>query len=434
MRSRLNLLVLGVASLIVVSFVVPLGLMVRQQADQRGRLSAERYAQELTSVVVRVASTGIATTSEELSEVIGQVPTGSVIILPDGSQIGTADPDSALVGRVVAQRTALSSYNEQGFGLAIPVLTPEGTVVVYSSVGAETLTDGVAGAWVLLGVLGVGLIIAALVIADRLARTVVGPSRSIAAAAGRLGDGDLGTRVEEAGPPELVAIARAFNVLADRIRDLLAAEREAVADLSHRLRTPLTAVRLQVESLPETLERRALLDKVDGLGIAVNELISQARHPSAPEHGECDLIAVVRSRTGFWKVLAEEQDRQMLVELDRGPAMIGATADEAGAAIDALIGNVFSHTEPGVSFGIEARVDDEGVELEVSDLGPGFPEQVDPDRRGFSGADSSGLGLDIARRFADNAGGGMEFGTSPVGGARVVLRIPTSNGTVSANP
>lgn len=423
MRARLNLLVLGVASLIVVAFVVPLGLSVRQQADQRGRLAAERAAQAIAASVVRSAVAGGDATAEQLSELTGPIPEGSVILLPDGSQLGDAVADSALVAQVIDRRTALSAYNPDGFGLAIPVLTPGGTVVVFSSVTEETLRSGVRSAWLLLTVLGLGLIVAALFIADRLGRSVVGPSTEIAMAAERLGDGDLGTRVEEIGPPELVSIAAAFNVLADRIRGLLAAEREEVADLSHRLRTPLTAIRLQVERMDDSVEKKAILDKVDALGLAVNELISQARAPR-PDHDECDVVEVVRSRASFWKVLADEQKRDMVVDVALEPARVKSSANNAGAAIDALLGNVFSHTAPGVGFGIAARPAGEFVEIEVADLGPGFPDEIDPEMRGISGADSSGLGLDIAKRFADAAGGAMEFGGSSVGGARVVLRLP----------
>jgi signal transduction histidine kinase len=258
---------------------------------------------------------------------------------------------------------------------------------------------------------------------------VVGPSRRIAIAAGRLGDGDLGTRVEVVGPPELVSIATAFNVLADRIRELLAAEREEVADLSHRLRTPLTAARLQVERMVDSPEREAILAKIDGLGLAVNDLISEARKPADREIGECDVVAVARSRATFWKVLADEQSREMAVDIGDEPGMVRSSTAQAGAAIDALIGNVFAHTDPGVGFGIAIRLANGLAEIEVADIGRGFPEDFDPGRRGISGGDSSGLGLDIARRFADAAGGEMIMGTSTVGGARVTLEIPISRET-----
>lgn len=425
MRRRLNLLVLAVTGLIVVAFVVPLGLLVRLQADQRGRIEAERAAQTLAAVVVRSAAAADGSVTDDgLSSAIGPLVPGTLVILPDGRVLGDGEPNGSLLADVAESRRALSAYHDGGFGLAIPIITRSGVVVVYSFVPNESLTGGVRSAWLLLAALGAGLILAALAVADRLGRTVVGPSRRIADAAERLGSGALDTRVEPEGPPELVAIATAFNTLAARIRDLLAAEREQVADLSHRLRTPLTALRLQAEQIPDQGDRQRMLDKADRVRQAVDELISEARR--RPEEGpaRCDLAEVVRSRVAFWQVLADEQNRQMTVDLSDEPAMLAASAREAAAAIDVLIGNVFSHTAPGTAFEISVRSSGQGVELTVADHGDGFPSDIDPSRRGESGAGSSGLGLDIVRTLAERAGGTMMPENGPDGGAVVTVTTP----------
>lgn len=425
MRARLNLMTGGVTLLVVIAFLVPLGFLVSQQADQRGRLEAERTAQTLAALVVRsTAGLDGEPASAGLEGLIGPIPEGSVVILPDGSRLGPGDPDEALIAEVLSARTALSAYSPVGFGIAIPVATGTGTTVVYSSVPSALLDEGVLRAWGLLALLGVGLVVAALFVSDRLGRTVVGPSERIASAAERLGHGDLDTRVDEEGPPELVAIAASFNQLARRIRALLAAEREQVADLSHRLRTPLTALRLQVEQIGPEAERTAILDKVDRLRRAVDELINEARR--APEEGPVatDVIAVLGSRAAFWKVLADEQDRGFHVDLGDQAAPVAVAEPDAAAAFDALIGNVFAHTDSGTDFGILARVGEGSVEIEVSDSGAGFPAGMDPVRRGQSGGGSSGLGLDIALRFADTAGGSLRIGPSHSGGARVVVELP----------
>ena len=91
-----------------------------------------------------------------------------------------------------------------------------------------------------------------MVAADRVARGVVRPVADLAHTAERLGAGDLDARVEPAGPPEIVEVGHTLNRLAGRIVELLAAERELVADLSHRLRTPITALRLDAEALGPT--------------------------------------------------------------------------------------------------------------------------------------------------------------------------------------
>lgn len=425
MRRRLNLLVLAVTSLIVVAFVVPLGLLVRVQADQRGRIEAERAAQTLAAVVVRsAAATDGMGGAEALSSAIGPLAPGTLVILPDGQVLGDGEPNAALVADVAESRRALSAYYDGGFGLAIPIITRSGVVIVSSFVPDERLTGGVQSAWLLLAALGIGLILAALAVADRLGRTVVGPSRRIADAAERLGSGDLDTRVDPEGPAELVAIATAFNTLAARIRDLLAAEREQVADLSHRLRTPLTALRLQAEQIPDPEDRQRMLDKADRVRQAVDELISEARR--RPEEGpaRCDLAEVVRSRLAFWQVLADEQGRRMTADLDGGQATVAASPRDAAAAVDVLIGNVFSHTAPGTAFEVSVRSSISGVEFVVADEGEGFPAGLDPSRRGESGAGSSGLGLDIVRTMAERAGGGMTTANRAGGGAVVTVTTP----------
>jgi signal transduction histidine kinase len=426
MRARINYLTAGVTLLVVIAFVVPLGFLVRQQADQRGRLEAERTARTLAAVIVPAAiGAGGDLMPGDISGLIGPVPEGSLIILPDGQSLGPGQPDDALIDEVRAARSALSAYREDGgFGIGIPVVTGEGTTVVYSSVPPSSLNRGVTRAWALLGLLGLGLVGAALLVSDRLGRGVVGPSQRIAGAAERLGRGELETRVAEEGPEELVAIAVAFNQLAGRIRGLLAEEREGVADLSHRLRTPLAAVRLQVEQMPPSGERESLIGSVDRLRIAVDDLISEARMTPEARSPNCDVVMVVKKRMAFWRVLAEEQARVLHIDIADAPAPVAVSESEVAAAFDALVGNVFSHTNPGVEFGVIVRIVDATAEVEVSDSGSGFPDGFDPLQRGSSGAGSSGLGLDIARRLARDALGTVRIGSSHTGGARIVLQLP----------
>ncbi len=423
MRSRINILTLGVTALVVIAFVVPLALLVQRQADQRGRLQAERVAQTLAAVVVRsVAASDVALTADRLAVELGRLPPMSAVIMPDGELIGQA-VDRALVDDVAEGGAALSSYTSDGFVLAIPVITGAGTIVVASAIPNEELTRGVTAAWGLLALLGVGIILASLLVADRLGRTVVGPSRELAAAADRLGHGDLSTRVTGSGPPELTAIAGAFNVLADRIAGLLAAEREQVADLSHRLRTPLTALRLQAEQLESPDDRESVLNKIDRLSGEIDHLIREARQRPETVPAKTDLAEVVRKRAGFWRVLADEQRREMTVDVIDGEVLIPVDERETGAALDAMIGNVFSHTAPGTPFSVRLDRNDVGLRLEVADEGPGFPTGFDPRLRGVSGTGSSGLGLDIVGRFAESAGGELTLATTPKGGALVSVRL-----------
>ena len=248
------------------------------------------------------------------------------------------------------------------------------------------------------------------------------PFNALAAAARSLGAGDFDTRVEPDGPLEVEDVGHAFNFLADRLDALLRAERESVADLSHRLRTPLTALRLQAETVSDPVEAKQLLADIDELEATVDRLILEARQASSEEAQEprvTDLAAAVRHRATFWKVLADEQMRPARLHTSGGRLAVRATPSELGALIDVLLENVFSHTPAGCGYTVGAHPTGKGgAVLVVEDDGPGF---ADPGvvERGRSGGGSTGLGLDIVSRTAAESGGTMTIANRPDGGARI---------------
>jgi len=300
----------------------------------------------------------------------------------------------------------------------------------------STLERGVASAWAVEAALGITLVASAVFVADRLARTIVRPVDALADAAARLGEGDLSVRINPEGPPEVKQVALAFNRLGDRVGELLEAERELVADLSHRLRTPLTVLRLDAEGLDDPQEARRLADDVDELERAVTGVIRQARRPvqedlTAPEP-ETDAARVALDRLAFWAPLAEDQERAFEfvdVDVDEGrptaSTTVAVSVDDLEAALDALLGNVFAHTPEGTAFRVEVRpLSDGGIALAVEDSGPGLsPDFVE---RGVSGSGGTGLGLDIARRTAEGVGGVFRIGRSSTGGARIAMEFPTT--------
>ena len=114
---------------------------------------------------------------------------------------------------------------------------------------AAAVSRGVAASWTVMTAVAVALIAVSVLVSDRLAARITRPARALAAAAAALGEGDLTARSTPAGPPELVATGHAFNLMADRLARLINAERVMAADLPHRLRTPLTALRMNAASL-----------------------------------------------------------------------------------------------------------------------------------------------------------------------------------------
>jgi signal transduction histidine kinase len=327
------------------------------------------------------------------------------------------------------RKRAFSSSVPTGVAVFSPVLLPSGdAAVVRVLVPRSDLDAGVTRSWLALAAVGGTLILFGVGIADRLARTIVAPVRDLSEAAGRVAEGDLAARVSPSGPPEVAKAGAAFNVLADRIVELLAAERELVADLSHRLRTPVTALRLDAEAVTDVEQRQRVLDDLDGIEEAVSALIREARHPiRADLLAVCDVGTVLRDRTAFWSALADDQERLWSLDVADGTFVVRALRADVEAAFDALFGNVFAHTPEGAGFRVSVYpTSGRRVAIVIDDDGPGFVSgQVF--ERGRSGAGSTGLGLDIARRTASVAGGSLDVSTRPGGGGRVVVTLALVN-------
>ena len=419
MRRRLALWSFAITTLVVVSLMVPLALLVRRQAIERAQVEAELSAQSTASLVALAAAFADQVDPVAVEEAVGALPPGQVVILPDGTTLGDSATPRVLTTEVAASGRAVADYVEGGWELALPVVVRGGTVIVSTFVSDAELTEGVIRAWVLLGLLGLLIVAAAVFVSDRMARRLVEPLEQLSETATRFGAGDLSARVELSPPREIEELGRSFNWLADRLDQLLAEEREAVADLSHRLRTPLTALRLQAEAVSDPDERAVLVAQVDRIEQGVDQLIEEARKDRYEAPGRCDLGAVVAKRAAFWQVLADEEGRPFQVAIGGGDLSVAVGEDAIAAVVDTLIENVFSHTGEGTGFEVEVSNGLMPV-LEVRDSGPGYAIG-DPVSRGVSGRGSTGLGLDISRRTAESSGGGLELSDRPGGGA--VVRV-----------
>lgn len=421
MRRRLILLAAAVTSMVAIAFLVPLALLVRTVAAERALASARQVA---TALAPAVAVGDDRALTVALQTVTATTTTPITVFLHDGRTLGAPHQDEPSVRRA-REGTALTEQEPDGLALYTPLLDAEGgTAVVRVLIPTHERYAGVYTSWAVLAALGVALNLGAVAIADRLGRSVVRPSREIAAAARSLSAGDRSARAPVQGPPELADIATALNGLADRIEAMLRAERETAADLSHRLRTPMTALRLDVESLPEEPGSRRLAADLDELERAVDRLIRDARSPSGQPTGS-DLVARTRDRTRFWSALADEEGRPCEVALPQVPLPVTVPGEDLDAVLDALIGNVLAHTAPGTAFRVEVVREGDTARLVVEDEGPGWPAR-DVLRRGESGRGSTGLGLDIVRRTAEQHGGVVVLDDRPGGGARITVRVPRS--------
>ncbi len=418
MTRRILLLATAVTGLVVVAFLVPLLFLVRDVAAARAVAAATIEAQS-AAALVGVDDEALMLTLDQLNAGNDRLTT---VFLPDGQTLGAPAERDAWVRTAEAQHQAFTAEQDDGQAVLVPVgVGVDQWAVVRTFVPGAALTEGVDRATVALLLLGIGLLGLAVLVAFLLGRSLVRPLIGVAGTADTLRGGDLTARAEPDGTPEIHRIAEALNRLAARIEDLIQAERESVADLSHGLRTPLTALRLDAEALRDQDEAERLLADVDAVERMITHVITQARRPRERPAGSADLAAVVAERIAFWSALAEEQDRDVRTRLPAEPVPVPVPADSVVAMLDALLGNVFAHTGEGVGMSVEVAAAPVPT-LVVADEGPGVADPALRER-GRSGGSSTGLGLDIVRRTAEEAGGRMELQSARPHGLRVVVSL-----------
>ncbi|MEU1052212.1 HAMP domain-containing sensor histidine kinase [Streptomyces sp. NPDC005876] len=432
MRWALVKVALAVTAMVVVAFAVPLGLVVREMARDRAFAGAEREAAAVAPAL------SITTDRDQLERVVAAAGSDgarmAVHIPPagaarDGVGIGRSRAPARDITAVRKLGRASTTEVPGGSTLLQPVAIGSGEIaVVEVYVPDSEVGDGVGTAWAVLAAVGAALIVGSVAVADRLGVRMVGPARRLVEGARELGEGRLGARVPEEGPTELRLAAVAFNSMADQVVGLLAGERELAADLSHRLRTPLTVLRLNAASLGGSQAAEQTRAAVEQLEREVDTIIRTARQakprtaPAGPGAG-CDAAEVVRERMGFWSALAEDEGRTWRMAGADRPVRIPVARADLAAALDALLGNVFRHTPEGTAFAVDVHNAEDAVIVLVSDAGPGIADPGAAMARGRgSGTDgSTGLGLDIARRLAESTGGDVRIGSSVLGGTEVRL-------------
>jgi len=294
-----------------------------------------------------------------------------------------------------------------------------------------------------------------------LARWVVRPVRRLRSAATALGAGDLESRAPtDAGPPEIRDLASAFNLTASRLQTLLTAQEQFVADASHQLRSPLTAVRLRLEVLEtELVEPEPDLDRVQEdvaaargelarLNRLVDGLLALASAERAAAGVDTEPVALadlIVDRVDAWDSIAAERAVSLVAVPRRLTAQ--ATLDRMSQVLDNLIANAIDASPAGGTIRVEAisplgaRHSGGHVEVHVIDEGPGMTAEQRSrasDRfwrgratRGHLGG--SGLGLAIVQKLVQADGGSIELRAAATGGLDAVVLLPVATSRVSVS-
>lgn len=442
LRVRILALATGLTALVLVLFAVPLAIAFKQSASDRVIRETEYVAQGVADYL----STGSAS-DRQITEYVARVneraDTAITVILPDGSVVGAPladgvppppggrgndddedvgggrDGDADDLGAVSASSVR---QGEDGWVVDIRSSTRSGRALVRAHVDDSTVDHEVYERWSIVGGGALALLVLSAAGAEIVSRRLTRPLVATATTAAELGAGRLDARAPVGGAREIAEVSVALNLLAERIEDLLASERETIADLSHRLRTPMTAIRLDVEALPDSEQSRELARHVAVLDRTLTAVISHARLPQAERDSrQCDAHAVVADRVAFWAPLAEDQGRSVTLEDDGAGVEVACTSEELSAALDALIENVIAHTPEDSPLHVAVARAPQGCRIDVTDRGPGIP--VGATRRGRSDRGSTGLGLDIARSCAESTGGSMEVLSNDDGSHTVRLTL-----------
>ncbi|NNN01788.1 MAG: HAMP domain-containing histidine kinase [Acidimicrobiaceae bacterium] len=262
----------------------------------------------------------------------------------------------------------------------------------------------------------------------------------ITSAADEIGSGTLDQRLgDQRSNDEVGELARTFDAMLDRVQAAMVAQRRLLSDVSHQLRTPLTAARGHLEVLGrgsvddpqevrETLD--VVIDQLDHTRAVVERLLmlGRAMEPDFLDTRPIEVDALLSETLETVRVLA---DREFLLSTGIGLTIVGDVEKLRGALLN-LVDNAVRATEPGDAIAIVAEVDvyTNALRLSVDDAGPGIPPEQRAQvlqrfsRPGARDSDGSGLGLAIVKAVAEGHGGSIEIGTSSLGGARVTIVLP----------
>jgi signal transduction histidine kinase len=343
------------------------------------------------------------------------------------------DPTTELTkDRVIAVQTVWNDGKLSGM--------PIGTVVLERPTGA--LNRNIENLWLYLALLAGAAMAAAVAIAIYFARWVSKPLFRLDAAARQIADGELSVRAgTRSGPPELRRMAATFNMMAGRLETLVHGHRAMLADASHQLRTPLTALRLRLDLLaadsapPAADELAGAQEEILRLSRLVDGLLATARAESSTERVvPVNLIPAVAERVAAWQPVADAHGVKLVTEFGNGGGdgpQVSLGAGHLEQILDNLLDNAIDALgDPGARGGcvtVTVASSDAGATLTVADDGPGMTPQERS--RAFlrftTGSQSgTGLGLAIVHRLVTANGGTVRLADTPGGGLTVVLEFP----------
>lgn len=261
------------------------------------------------------------------------------------------------------------------------------------------------------------------------ARRLANPLRYVAERASRLGAGDFRLDPRRYQLMELDMVAEALDTSATALAQLVQRERELVGDVSHQLRSRLTALQLRLETMvgvdDEEIasDAQAALEQAERLADTLDELLAAAREARAVGAEPVDLAAALPSMVDEWRSLLRAKGRSLRLRVPEG-LIARATPAKLREAVGVLLDNAVRHGSGPVT--ISARRGDGTIVVDVADGGVGVPDELAAHvfERGVSGGGSTGFGLALARALVESDGGRLELSTRQPATFTVFLSVP----------
>lgn len=465
MRRRLLAAFFAFAFVAVVALEVPLGLALAGNARTSALAELQADGSSLGLLVGSALERGEPADAQALIAGFAHEEHAIVLVMSGGrttlsAGAGAAEEmDDPTTKAIVAGAESGSTSGEEGSDdpdddllyAALPIewkaASGAGTVAAVLLVAqqAAPLHSHIDGDLARLAIFGAAMLAVAAAAGTLIARSLTRPLAEIESAVASLGGGDLAERAPTGrGPAELVALGRTVNEMAERLEELLHTQRAFVADASHQLRTPMTALRLRLENLEGALggddatsDLGPAIAEADRLSRVVDGLLALARTDGTrPGREPVDVAEALRERVEAWGPLAEE--RQVRLVAAEGP---GAADGRDGAAtalacpgyleqvLDNLLANALDATPEGGTVTLAGGRDGDAVEIHVVDTGPGmsaeertraFDRFWQKDGEPHEGA---GLGLAIVAQLVRASGGSARLEAAPGGGLDAVVRL-----------
>lgn len=448
----LTLLVLAVQD-------VPLAFWLRQVETDRLVTSLERDAfvlagrsEELLESPSPEAVAALTALAKEYRDAGGA---RVVIVDADGIAVVTSDDDESRVGASYASRPEFelalagsiatgqrysATLGEELAYVAVPVLSGDEVLgAVRLTYPEQVVTETVTARLSVLGFVALTAVLLAGIVGVVFSSTVTRRLRLLESVTEVLSSGDLSARADEReGAPEIRSLSRSVNTMADRLQAMIDQQRAFAGDASHQLRTPLTALRLRLESARElavsdpdaAAERiRSAEAEADRLLTIVEGLLQLSRlEASNAPRGSVDAAETARERVAAWQPLAEELGVTVRLTGDpSAPALAVPNAVEQ--VIDNFVDNALGVSPDGGTITVDVVDAAPVIRITVTDEGPGMPaDERDHAFDRFWQADASrggsGLGLAIVRVLVEASGGTAHLDEGHGGGLRAVAEFP----------